>query len=176
MTRIIEKEEKRMERVHVVSQDLGFYEHELVPRSQTTRIVIHNSGTPNDEDIGAKWINRFHREENGWAGIGYHFVIRKDGTVEEGRPIWAIGAHAQGSNSDSIGVCVSGNFSIANPTAAQIESLAILLANLCADYSIPVDRQHILGHRELNATDCPGDILYAMMDEVVGKANFYSNQ
>lgn len=162
-----------MERVHVVDLNLDFEKSRLARRSATNRIVIHHSGTANDEDYGAEAINDLHIRLNGWAAIGYHFVVRKDGTIEEGRPVWAMGAHAQGHNSDSIGICVSGNFLIAKPTAIQIEALAMLIANLCADYSIPIDRQHILGHRQLNATECPGDNLYEMMYEVVGKANFY---
>ena len=53
----------------------------------------------------------------GWAGIGYHYVIRKNGQVEIGRPDWAIGSHAYGENSHTIGVHVCGNFEIAEPTA-----------------------------------------------------------
>lgn len=162
-----------MERVNVVDLGLCYDQSRLSRRTRTDRIIVHNSGTPNDEDLGAREINAVHMRENDWAAIGYHFVIRKDGTVERGRPIWSVGAHAQGHNGDSIGVCVSGNFQIASPTPVQIEELAMLIANLCADYAIPMDRQHILGHREVNATNCPGEILYEMMDEVVGKANYY---
>lgn len=48
--------------------------------------------------------------KNGWAGIGYHFVIRKDGTIERGRPLSVVGAHAQGDNLHTIGICMAGNF------------------------------------------------------------------
>lgn len=162
-----------MERVNVVDLHLDYDEGRLSERLSTNTIVIHNTGNPTDDDLGVERINQAHQDYNGWAAIGYHFVIRKDGTIEKGRPEWAIGAHAIGYNSDSIGICVSGNFMIGTPTSAQIESLAMLLANLCADYDIPIDRDHILGHRELNSTDCPGDNLYNIMQMVVGKANFY---
>lgn len=162
-----------MERVNVVDLHLDYDEDRLSERSLTEMIVIHNTGNPTDDDMGAKNINDAHRNYNGWAAIGYHFVIRKNGTIEKGRPVWAAGAHSAGYNNCSIGICVSGNFMIGTPTAAQIESLAMLLANLCADFNLPIDRDHILGHRELNETDCPGDSLYYMMDTIVGKANFY---
>ncbi|MBP9551198.1 MAG: N-acetylmuramoyl-L-alanine amidase, partial [Veillonella sp.] len=48
--------------------------------------------------------------KNGWAGIGYHFVIRKDGTIERGRPLSVVGAHAQGNNLHTIGICMARNF------------------------------------------------------------------
>lgn len=162
-----------MERVNIVDLDLDYDRSRLYERTSTSMIVIHNTGNPTDDDKGAEWINELHCRDNGWAAIGYHFVIRKDGTIERGRPEWASGAHAAGYNNDSIGICVSGNFMLGMPTPAQIESLAMLLANLCADYHLPIDRDHILGHRELNETDCPGDNLYSMMREIVGKANFY---
>lgn len=162
-----------MERVNIVDLNLDYDDARLSERYATNMIVVHNTGNPTDDDMGAERINEFHRRENDWAAIGYHFVIRKDGTIERGRPEWASGAHAVGYNSESIGICVSGNFMIGTPTPAQIESLAMLLANLCADYNLPIDRDHILGHRELNDTDCPGDNLYNMMREIVGKANFY---
>ena len=71
---------------------------------------------------------------------------------------------------------VCGNFEEAAPTDEQIESLAMLLANLCADYSLPIDRYTIVGHRELMPTACPGANLFAQMDTIVGKANFYAVQ
>ena len=52
----------------------------------------------------------------------------------------------------------------------------MLLANLCTDYGLTIDRDHIVGHRELMGTACPGRNLYDLMDVVVGKANFYANQ
>ena len=112
---------------------------------------------------------------NGWAGIGYHFVVRKNGTIERGRPQWAKGAHAEGDNSHSIGIHLSGNFSAVKPTTKQIENTALLIANLCEEYGIPIDREHIVGHGELMATDCPGTYLQALLDDgtLTGKANYY---
>ena len=96
--------------------------------------------------------------------------------MEIGRPHWTIGAHAFGENKHTIGIHVCGNFEIGEPTDRQIESLAMLLANLCTDYGLTIDRDHIVGHRELMSTACPGENLFAEMDAVVGKANFYANQ
>ena len=162
-----------MQRVNIKDMELSF--GELSKRPATDKIVIHHTGNPYDDDLSAAEIHASHRAQ-GWAGIGYHYVIRKSGAIEAGRPHWTVGAHAYGHNSHTIGIHVCGNFEIGEPTDRQIESLAMLLANLCTDYGLTIDRDHIVGHRELMGTACPGRNLYDLMDVVVGKANFYANQ
>ncbi|GAA0205682.1 peptidoglycan recognition protein family protein [Selenomonas dianae] len=164
-----------MERIPIVETYLEIDHNRLTARRVTDQIVIHHTGNAVDDDLSAAEIDASHKGQ-GWTCIGYHYVIRKDGTVEQGRPHWTVGAHAYGHNSHTIGIHVCGNFEEAEPTDAQIESLAMLLANLCTDYGLPIDRDHIVGHRELMATACPGENLFAEMDTVVGKANFYANQ
>ncbi len=164
-----------MERIHLKETYLDIDYNQLSNRSETDQVVIHHTGNPTDDDLSAAEINASHKAR-GWSCIGYHYVVRKDGTVEQGRPHWTVGAHAYGHNSHTIGIHVCGNFEEAVPTDEQIESLAMLLANLCTDYGLPIDRDHIVGHRELMATACPGRKLFAQMDEIVGKANFYANQ
>ena len=80
----------------------------MKPRSKTEYIVIHCADTYETMDIGAEDIRKWHVEERGWSDIGYHKVIRRDGTVETGRDIDVSGAHAAGFNSVSIGVCLVG--------------------------------------------------------------------
>lgn len=164
-----------MERVTLVDTGLDIDADELRARRTTDQIVIHHTGNPTDDDLSAAEIDASHKAQ-GWACIGYHYVIRKDGTVEQGRPHWTIGAHAFGENKHTIGIHVCGNFEIGEPTDAQIESTAMLLANLCTDYGLTIDCDHIVGHRELMSTACPGSNLFAQMDEIIGKANFYANQ
>lgn len=165
-----------MQKVNIVDTNLSYDSGRLQQRSTTNYIVIHHSGTAEDMDLSAQDINNMH-QNNGWTCIGYHYVIRKDGTVEYGRPDWAIGAHAEGHNWESIGIHLSGNFELdgVNPTDAQIESCAMLLANLCSNYGLGIDRQHILGHYEVNQTACPGKNVISQLDTIVGKANFYAN-
>ena len=162
-----------MERANIVDTGLKF-NGELSQRATTDMVVIHHTGEA-DIDASAEQINEWHKN-NGWAGIGYHFVIRKDGTIEQGRPVDTVGAHAYGENSHTVGVHLSGDFMQAQPTTAQIESAAMLFANICTDYSIVIDRAHIVGHRDLMSTDCPGDNLYNQLDTIIGKANFYAAQ
>ncbi len=163
-----------MQKATVHNTWLDIDEDRLDARRYTDMIVVHHTGNPYDDDLSAEEINDSHQAQ-GWSCIGYHFVIRKDGTIEMGRPEWAIGAHAYGENSHTVGIHVCGNFELAEPTDAQIEALAMLIANLCAEYNIPVDADHVVGHRDLMATACPGYNLYSIMDTVRGKAVFYQN-
>ena len=162
-----------MERVNVKDTDL-YFNGDLSDRETTDMIVLHHTGGA-DIDASAEEIDQWHKN-NGWVGIGYHYVIRKDGTIEKGRPDWTVGAHAYGENWHTIGIHLSGDFSVAEPTEAQIESTAMLLANLCTDYGLPIDEDHIVGHRDLMSTDCPGDNLYNEISTIIGKANWYANQ
>ena len=67
-------------------------------RKDTDYIVIHCSATkPSMDHVDAKEIDRWHRQR-GWRKIGYHWVIRRDGIVEEGRELGEVGAHARGFN------------------------------------------------------------------------------
>lgn len=140
----------------------------LSTRPVTDMIVLHHTGG-NDIDASAEQIHGWHVAQ-GWAGCGYHFVIRKDGTVEIGRPEWATGSHAYGENNHTLGIHLSGDFEQATPTAAQIQACAELVADLCRDYKIPLDRKHIVGHRDLMATDCPGKNLYARIRDIIAAA------
>ena len=162
-----------MEQVDIKETNLDFDMNRIAAREETNRIVIHHTGSGDDIDASAEQIHGWHKNGNKWAGIGYHFVVRKDGTIERGRPIWAMGAHAEGANYDSIGIHLSGDFTYAEPTEIQIEKTAMLIANLCDEYDIPTDRNHILGHREVGNSSCPGDRLFAKLDLISGKANYY---
>lgn len=163
-----------MERVYLIDKGIQYNYNDLSNRDETNRVVIHHTGNPIDDDLSVVELNASH-QALGWTCVGYHYIIRKDGHIEIGRPHWTVGAHAYGYNSDSIGVHVCGNFDIAKPTDAQIESLAMLLANVCTDYGLPIDEAHVVGHRDLMATACPGNALYNMLPVVRGKAVFYQN-
>lgn len=121
----------------------------LTRRRSTKRIIIHHS----DSDQGdAKTIHGWHLNR-GWAGIGYHFVIRKDGVIERGRPEYAIGAHSgPKGNGDSIGICLIGRFEQYAPNESQIAALVELIRDLEARYG----DLKIIGHRDVMPTACPG--------------------
>ena len=143
----------------------------LSQRYSTDTIVVHHTGDELDDDLSAEDIHRIHQAQ-GWSGIGYHYIIRKNGRVEIGRPDWSVGAHAYGENWHTVGVHVCGNFEIAEPTEYQIESLAYLLGWLCDEYGLD-PATDIVGHKDLMATACPGENLYNMLDTIRGKAAWY---
>lgn len=159
-----------MTRIKPVDYNLNFTN--LSEREITDMIVIHHTGNPYDDDLTAEEIHESHLSQ-GWAGIGYHFVIRKSGVVELGRPVDCVGSHAYGENSHSIGIHICGNFEIARTNIEQVESAAKLIADLAERYDIIVDDDSVVGHRDLMATACPGENLYAQMDIIRGKANWY---
>lgn len=133
-------------------------------------IVIHHSATPTGS---AAAFHRHHRNENGWDGLGYDFVIGNgrgsgDGVVEVGYR-WKqqlTGAHAGKGRNDSnvmnetgIGICLVGDFDKAPPTAAQVRALERLVAFLQSYCGIPAER--ILGHADVRDTSCPGKLFPA---------------
>lgn len=119
-------------------------------------IIVHCSATPACLDIGAAEIDAMHRRR-GFRSIGYHWVIRTDGRLEEGRRESVAGAHVAGRNANSIGLCLIGGADRqgggeANFTAPQMATLGRLLAGLLIRY--PGAR--VLGHRDTGAQkDCP---------------------
>ena len=78
-----------MRNVQIEETYLGFYE--LENRMLTDQLVIHHIGGDCDRDVSAEEVHQWHINR-GWSGIGYHFLIRKDGTIERGRPIDTVGA------------------------------------------------------------------------------------
>ncbi len=121
-------------------------------RKKTDLIVVHCSATRPSQDIGAKELDKMHRAR-GFFAIGYHWVIRRDGTIEKGRPADTVGAHVEGYNARSIGICMVGGVKETdvskaedNFTDAQFETLSIILGQLHNTY--PDAR--ICGHRDLS--------------------------
>ena len=80
----------------------------MTPRAKTDMIVIHCSATPADMDVDAAKIKHWHTVDNGWDDIGYHYVIKRDGTLETGREEHRTGSHARQVNGTSIGICMIG--------------------------------------------------------------------
>ena len=161
--------------IKIIDTHLDIDDDDLSEREVTDMIVIHHTGNPTDDDLSAEQINESHINQ-GWTCIGYHYVIRKNGNIEKGRPDWAIGAHAYGDNDHTLGIHLSGNFEIGTPTQKQIESCAHLVAFLCDKYGIEINDDNIVGHRDLDSTACPGSNLYSQLPTIIGKAAWYFNQ
>lgn len=126
------------------------------------KIIIHCAATPADMDIGVAEIRRWHVDERGWRDIGYHFVIRRDGTVERGRPQAEAGAHVRGHNGDSIGICLVGGKPGFNFHYSQMDALVDLVLDLRDQY--PSATVH--GHNEFDSgKDCPCFDVQAWFDD-----------
>lgn len=110
-------------------------------------ITLHASATPASMNIGADEIRDWHVNGNGWNDIGYHYVVRRDGVVEPGRPEHIQGAHVGGFNRGNLGVCLVGGIDHDgnvenNFTEAQWEALTLLMRRLVAKHPKAV----IMGH------------------------------
>jgi N-acetylmuramoyl-L-alanine amidase len=114
-------------------------------------------------------IQAYHRDTLGWADIGYHYLVGRDGRVYEGRALTAQGAHSGGANNKhNLGISAIGNFSCGLPPAVQLEALAGFLADRRVAYGVPVGA--LLGHRDLGSTECPGNALYAWLQDAKRRA------
>lgn len=111
-------------------------------------LVVHCSDSPDDVDIDAEEIHRWHKQR-GWDGIGYHAVILRNGTIEQGRPNYWIGSHVRGHNSESLGVCLVGKRKFSD---AQMTSLRFLMNAWQTTYK----DSEIIGHCDLDSKKtCP---------------------
>lgn len=118
------------------------------------RIVIHCSASPDNRDIGAEEIRQWHKSQ-GWKDIGYHWVIRRDSTIEQGRKEFDIGSHVKGFNLSSIGICLIGEKDF---DSAQLSALRGLLKALLLKYNLKIPS--IVGHYELDpGKTCPNILM-----------------
>lgn len=118
-------------------------------------IIIHCSATKEGLSFNANDIDRWHKQR-GFKRIGYHYVILLDGTIQQGRELEAVGAHATGHNAHSIGICYIGGLdSKGKPkdtrTNQQKAALWSLLNKLCVKFPEAL----IIGHNEISSKACP---------------------
>lgn len=120
------------------------------------KIIVHCSATPEGRNFTVKQIDAWHRQR-GFNGIGYHFVIYLDGSVNKGRPLAKAGAHCKGQNKNSIGVCYIGGVATDGKTPkdtrtdAQKASLVKLITKLRQQFP----NASVHGHREFANKACP---------------------
>lgn len=119
------------------------------------KIIVHCSATPEGRHTTVKEIDLWHKQ-NGWKGVGYHYIIYLDGSIHKGRDVEMTGAHCVGHNKDSIGVCYIGgcdrNMKPKDTrTPEQKEALIELLTRLKKRYP----DAKIYGHRDFANKCCP---------------------
>ena len=123
-----------------------------------TMLIIHCSAVRPDQQSSAAQIDTWHRRDNHWKfGIGYHYVIRRNGTIEPGRPEWMVGAHCKNHNAHSIGICYEGGLNIrGQPDDTRTEAQKAAMRRLLEELHQRYPRAIIIGHHDLNPLkDCP---------------------
>jgi len=120
-------------------------------------IIIHCSATKPSMDIGADWIRRVHVQQNKWSDIGYHYIVRRNGAVEVGRHISHVGAHCNGHNIGTIGICMVGGISETgrpenNFTPDQFESVQLLINSMVNMFPGIIK---LSGHNDYANKACP---------------------
>lgn len=141
----------------------------MAPLGKVTHIVVHYSATYGDQNLDVTDIDAMHKAR-GWKGVGYHFVITRNGVVQRGRPENRLGAHVKNQNTGKIGICWIGgldrasgnNVGVDNRTEAQKKALIKLIKELLERYP----GAKVVGHRDLAATQCPGFNVQPWWDKV----------
>jgi hypothetical protein len=126
-----------------------------------TDIVIHHSGNSGEKDPSQ--IESKHIDEKKWEDVGYHYLVRPDGAIYEGRHLALKGSHVENQNTRKLGILVMGDFesnwwdSDDSVTAGQRNSVRKLITTLKREFPTIGT---LGGHRDYKKTECPGDLLY----------------
>lgn len=143
----------------------------LTERVLTDTVVLHHAAANGSVEA----VHQSHIAR-GWAGIAYHYYVRKDGSVYRGRPEWAVGGHTSGHNWHTLGICFEGNFEIETMGEAQLNAGCELIADILARWG----ELAVVPHGHYSATACPGKnfpldemlrkedepVVYATLDDV----------
>lgn len=142
---------------------------QINPMNGVQKITIHHEGSQivrftNRDDTAEHLdkVRRSHVNNNGWADIGYHFIVDRAGRVWEGRPVRYQGAHVSRNNENNIGVMTLGNFDQQSPTQAQLNALFDTVKRLKQQHR--VRSGNVKSHQEIRPTACPGRNLQRHMD------------
>lgn len=121
-----------------------------------TLIIIHCSAVRPSQTSSAQQIDSWHRKR-GWSGIGYHYVVRRDGTVERGRPEAKVGAHCLNHNRHSIGVCYEGGLDAqGRPADMRTEAQKRALVTLVRELKGRYPRAFVVSHHTFDPRKaCP---------------------
>lgn len=117
---------------------------------EINKIIVHCSDTPKGRNDDVEDIRRWHKNR-GWSDVGYHYVITLDGTIQEGRKEEIKGAHCEGNNSDSIGICYIGGKEGDTRTTEQKVSLVYLIGYLKNKHKGAI----VYGHKDFSTKLCP---------------------
>lgn len=123
---------------------------------QIKEIIVHCAYTKPSMDIGADWIRKVHLKR-GFSDIGYHYIIKRNGDIDHGRPVQKIGAHCKGHNRYSIGICLVGGMSEDNkPEDNFTEAQTTMLRRVESDLRLQfIDIEKTTGHSAYSNKPCP---------------------
>ena len=136
---------------------------------QINEIIVHCSATPEGANFTVEDIDKWHRKR-GFRCIGYHYVIYRNGTICKGRNIDKIGAHCEGHNTYSIGICYIGGLTSDGKkakdtrTIQQKKSLVKLVKNLMEIHNLTINDIHC--HNEYSSKDCPSFKIETFREEL----------
>lgn len=134
--------------MQIIESNLSF--KSLSNLGTVKRIILHHAEASN---CTVQDIHRWHLN-NGWAGCGYHFFVRKDGTIYRGRPENKLGAHTANHNTGSLGICFEGAYNTETMNEIQIKAGQELITYLCDKHGLL--KANVYKHKDFNSTDCPG--------------------
>ncbi|MFA4930385.1 MAG: N-acetylmuramoyl-L-alanine amidase, partial [Patescibacteria group bacterium] len=155
-------------------------EHEAIDQ-----IVLHHTATndnsPLDPEATIRGIYYYHTVDRGWGDIGYNYIVDQHGNIYEGRKggLGSVAAHAEGFNSGSVGISVLGNYEEVAPVqdsqgaVANIISFVSYQTNLDLEGTVEINGKTyptVVGHRDVNATSCPGAKYYELIPDVIEQA------
>ncbi|XP_029669306.1 peptidoglycan-recognition protein SC2-like [Formica exsecta] len=138
---------------------------QILSVTPTPYVVVHHGGIRKycrDQESCSEIVRSYqnlHMDDRGWSDIGYNFLIGEDGNAYEGRGWDYVGAHAPGYNTQSIGICILGDFSDFLPNPVALNTLNALIACGVSLGKIS-DNYNVLGHRQARNTECPGQSFY----------------
>lgn len=142
-----------------------------VPRYLRKGFFIHHTVTvPTGQGLDAERAHMRYLQEiafsRGFADISYNFVVFPSGNVYRGRGWEFLGAHNDGENEETIGIVLVGNFELSNPTKPALDSAARLIKRGRRILAVKPRKFFVKGHRDTDATACPGKYLYAQLDYI----------
>lgn len=118
-------------------------------------VIIHCSAVRPGQTSSARQIDQWHRSR-GWRMIGYHYVVRRDGTIEQGRPLWMVGAHCKGQNAHSIGICYEGGLDgRGRPCDTRTRDQKVAMERLIKELHTNFPNAKLVGHNRFAKKACP---------------------
>ena len=134
--------------MNIIDVGLKFKSNHTLRSGSPNGFVLHHAAA---SSASVETVHQWHLNK-GWAGIGYHFYVRKDGKVYRGRPENWVGSHTVGHNSTKLGICAEGNFETEKMPETQKNAIIELLNYLRGKYG----NLKVYRHKDLDSTACPG--------------------